>query len=234
MAGGGGLLIFPTLIFAGLPAISANATATLISWPGHIVGVVAYRKELQAQLRLSCLFGSVGLVGGSLGAMLLLWIPTVTFEWLVPYLLLVAMLLFTCGEAIATRLQIEIENADPGSWLHLLKAACIQLFVAIYGGFYGLGISFLLLAELRIVGMKDINEMNALKLLSISCIYGFAAVMFVHAGIVVWPQALVMMVGTTIGGYSGARYARQLEPMWVKRFVTTVGFAMTGYFFLHK
>lgn len=234
VAGGGGIITFPTLILAGLSPISANATGTFISWPGHIVGVAAYRKELQNYLRLSWLLSGVSLVGGTLGAVLLLLTPTVTFDRLVPYLLLVAMLLFTFGNSIATRLWLNTTEVDQANWYHLLRIASIYFVVAIYGGFYGLGISFLILATLQMLGIKDMHEMNALKLLLISCSYGFAVITFGFAGIIAWPQALIMTAGSVMGGYSGAYYARQLNPKWVKRFVATVGFAMTCYFFLKK
>ncbi|QLE57919.1 sulfite exporter TauE/SafE family protein [Nostoc sp. TCL26-01] len=234
VAGGGGIITFPTLILVGLSPISANATSTVISWPGHIVGVAAYRKELQNHLRLSWLLSGVSLVGGILGAILLLYTPTATFDRLVPYLLLVSMLLFTFGNSITTRLQSNPTEVDQANWYHLLKVAFIFFFVAVYGGFYGLGISFLILATLQILGIKQIHEMNALKLLLISCTYGFAVITFVLAGIVAWPQALLMMAGSVTGGYSGAYYARKLDPKWVKRFVTVVGFAMTSYFFFKK
>lgn len=166
--------------------------------------------------------------------MLLLLTPTVTFARLVPYLLLVSMLLFTFGNSIATRLRLNTTKVDQANWHHLLRIASIYFVVAIYGGFYGLGISFLILATLQMLGIKDMHEMNALKLLLISCSYGFAVITFGFAEIIAWPQALIMTAGSVMGGYSGAYYARQLNPKWVKRFVTAVGFAMTCYFFLKK
>lgn len=237
IAGGGGIITFPTLIFAGLSPISANATGTVISWPGHIVGVAIYRKELQNHLRLSWLLTGVGLMGGMLGATLLLWIPTVTFDRLVPYLLLVSMVLFILGDVLTSRLPTDdekVKEANQETWQHLVKMACVHFVVAVYGGFYGLGISFLVLATLQILGIKDIHEMNALKLLLITCSYSFATITFAFAGIVAWPEALLMMAGSISGGYGGAFYARQLNPKWVKWFVTTVGFTMTCYFFLKK
>ena len=237
IAGGGGIITFPTLIFAGLSPISANATGTVISWPGHIVGVAVYRKELQNHLRFSWLLSGVGLVGGLLGAMLLLWIPTVTFDRLVPYLLLVSMLLFTFGDVLIDWFSAhtgQVEPTPPDGWFPLAKAASIQFLVAVYGGFYGLGISFLALATLRLLGIKNVHEINALKLLLISCIYSFATITFAFAGIVAWPQALLMISGSVMGSYVGAHYARQLDPKRVKVFVSAVGFAITGYFFLKK
>lgn len=234
IAGGGGIITFPTLILAGLSPISANATGTVISFPGHIVGVAAYRKELRKHSRLSWLLSAVSLAGGTLGALLLLWTPTVTFDRLVPYLLLISMLLFTFGDAMTSRLQIDVTAIDQVSWYHLIKTASIYFFVSIYGGFYGLGISFLVLAILQLSGLQNVHEMNALKLLFITCTYGFAVITFAFAGIVAWSEALVMAAGSVFGSYSGAYYARQLNPKRVKQFVSAIGFAMTCYFFLKR
>ncbi|KAB8335357.1 sulfite exporter TauE/SafE family protein [Scytonema tolypothrichoides VB-61278] len=234
VAGGGGLIIFPALIVTGLPAISANATSTLASCPGYIAGISAYREELQAQQQLSWLFGSVSLVGGMLGAVLLLHTPASVFDQLVPYLLLLATVLFTFGNSISTLLQIAPKETAQNSSCFQIKASFVQLLVSVYGGFYGLGISFLILATLRIVGIKNIHQMNALKVLIIMCTDSFAIVTFVIAGVIAWQQALVMMVGASVGGYSGAYYARQLKPEWVRRFVIVIAWGITCYFFLRK
>lgn len=234
VAGGGGLIIFPALIVTGLPAISANATSTFALYPGHIASISVYRDELRAQQRLSWCFGSVSLVGGILGAVLLLHTPASLFDHLVPYLLLIATLLFTFGSSISTLLQIAPGEAAQESWYFLFKASFVQLFISVYGGFYGLGLSFLSLATLRILGIKNIHQTNALKVLMMMCIDSFAIVTFVIAGAIAWQQALLMMMGASVGGYSGAYYARQLKPEWVRHFVIVIAWGITCYFFLRK
>lgn len=234
VAGGGGLITFPALLIAGLPSISANATSTIASWPGCIASIGAYRKELQAQRRVCLLFGSVSLVGGMLGAILLLSTPSVAFDQLVPYLLLFSTLVFAFGNSIATRWHLTLGEVGTDSWYPLLKASLIQFCIAVYGGFYGMGISFLMLATMGMLRMKDIHEMNALKVLLLICVDSFAILTFLFAGVIAWSPAVLMMVGTVIGGYAGAYYARQLQPNLVRGFVITVGFGMTCYFFLYK
>lgn len=157
VAGGGGLIVFPALLIAGLPPISANATSTLASWPGSIASLGAYRQELQAIGRLCLLFGGVSLVGGLIGAMLLLSTPTAMFKQLVPYLLLLTTLLFTFSNSLTTQLPVILKEEGQDAWPSLLKASFIQFFIAIYGGFYGLGISFLMLATLGMLGLKQIH-----------------------------------------------------------------------------
>ncbi|VXD19413.1 conserved membrane hypothetical protein [Planktothrix serta PCC 8927] len=232
IAGGGGIIIFPTLILAGLPAITANATGTIISLPGHLVAAVAYRQELQREKSLCGLLISVGLLGGALGALLLLWLPANRFDQLVPYLLLVAMLLFSFNDTITARVLANSKETNPDQRKNWLKVAILQFIVAIYGGFYGLGISFLILATLQILGVKDIQLINGLKLLLISCIYSLATAIFIRSGIVAWEQGLVMMAGTIIGGYMGAKYARQLQPKLMKQLITIIGYSITCYFFM--
>ena len=231
VAGGGGLIIFPALLMTGLPSISANATSTFASLPGYIASIYAYRHEFQTQWRIFLLLGSIGLVGGILGAMLLLSTPTTSFDIFVPWLLLLSTLLFTFSNSIATQLQIHLLHSSKSSWVSLLKVSLIQFFIAIYGGFYGAGISFLILATLGILGLKNIHQMNALKILLMSCIDSFAIITFITANIIVWPQAVLMMLGTIAGGYGGAKLARYLNPYLVRRFVIFVGFTMTCYFF---
>ncbi len=232
VAGGGGFIIFPALIFSGLSSISASATSTIAAWFGCIASIGSYRQELQAQQRLSLIFGSVSVVGGVLGAILLIRTPIAKFDRLVPYLLLFSTLLFIFSDAIATRLNISLREGADDSWRPLLKASLIQFFIAIYGGFYGMGISFLMLATMGMLGMKDIHKMNALKILLFVCIDTPAIAIFVFTKAVAWPQAVLMMVGTAVGGYSGVYYARQLKPRLIKRFIIGVGFGMTCYFFL--
>jgi len=113
----------------------------------------------------------------------------------------------------------------------LVGLACAQLVIAVYGGYFGGGIGILMLAALAVMGMSDIHVMNGLKTLLASCINGVAVVTFVIAGVVVWPQAILMIVGAVIGGYGGAYYARKLPQRWVRIFVIVVGFSMTIYFF---
>ena len=189
-------------------------------------------KELQPHLRLFLLFGSVSLIGGLLGAMLLLQIPTTLFNHLVPYLLLFATLLFTFSNSLTKWLNITFGEANQDTRYSLLKPLFIYFFIAIYGGFYGLGITFLMFAAMGMLGMKNIHQMNALKTLLMSCINSFAAVTFIFAGLVAWPQAVLMMFGTVIGGYSGAYYSRQLDPRLVRRFVVVIAWVITCYFFL--
>ena len=148
-----------------MPAINANATATVAGWLGCGVSLAAYPNELSAQRRISIVLGSVSLIGATVGAVLLIYTPTTAFDRLVPYLLLFSTLLFAGGGKITTWLNSHLGELNQYSWRSLLFASCIQFFIAVYGGFYGAGVAILILASMEMLGMKDIHKMNALKIL---------------------------------------------------------------------
>jgi uncharacterized protein len=233
VAGGGSFIGFPALIFTGVLPIEANATNTVALWPGSVASIAAYRKELAAQnRRLVLILTGASVVGGVLGALLLLHTPQATFVHLIPYLLLLATLLFTFSGPITTRLRKDTMPKKELSWFSLVGLAFFQLFIAVYGGYFGGGIGILMLATLGLMGMENIHEMNALKTLLQAAINGVAVITFIIAGAVVWPQAILMLVGAIVGGFGGAYYARRIEQRWVRLFVTLVGCTMTIYFFI--
>ncbi len=239
VAGGGSFISFPTLTFVGVPLIPANATNTIALWPGSVASVGAYRKELSKQNRTVVIVLSIcSLIGGLLGAILLIRTPPQTFAMLLPFLLLVATLLFTFGGSVTKKLRERFNAKDisdpasstPGIAM-LVMIAGIQLVIATYGGYFGGGIGILMLASFALMGMQNIHTMNGLKTLMASFINGVAVVAFVINGLIVWPQAVVMICGAIIGGYSGAALAQKLNPKLVRRFVILVGFTMTAFFF---
>ncbi len=235
VAGGGSFFTFPALIFTGVGSITANATSTVALWPGSVASVGAYRRDLVDQRRglLALLLGT-SLIGGVLGAILLLRTPESTFVGLIPYLLLGATLLFALSPYITARLRMRtLEKTTRISTVTLIVIACVQFVIAIYGGYFGGGIGILMLAALAFMGMENINKMNAVKAVLTSAINGAGVVTFVIAGRVLWLQALVMIVGAIIGGYGGAYYARKIEPRWVRLFVIVTGVVLTIYFFVH-
>lgn len=235
VAGGGTFFTVPTLIFTGVLPIPSNATSTVALWPGSIASVGAYRRELVEQQR-GVLFLLVGtsLIGGILGAILLINTSQSTFVSLLPYLLLLATVLFAASPYITTLLRTRnIEKAGV-STPALIGMSFAQLIIAIYGGYFGGGIGILMLATLSFMGLENIHTMNAVKTLLTACINGVAVVVFVIRGIVVWPLAVLMITGAIIGGYGGAYFARKIDPRWVRIFVIVVGITMTIYFFVRK
>ncbi len=235
VAGGGSFITFPALFFSGVPPIQANATSTVALWPGSIASVSAYRREIAKQNRvLMIVLVAISLVGGILGAVLLLRTSQSTFVKLIPYLLLLATVLFAVSPFITARLRKRSPTAkgDHISPIRLAGISLLQLVIAIYGGYFGGGIGIMMLASLGIMGMENIHEMNGMKTVLQSCINGVAVVTFIIAGAVYWPEAIVMIVGAIVGGFSGASIARKLDQRIVRGFVILVGIVMTIYFFV--
>jgi uncharacterized membrane protein YfcA len=233
VAGGGSFFTFPALIFAGVPSIPANATSTVALWPASIAGIGAYRRDLVGlNMRLLVSMIATSLVGGVLGALLLLLTPPSIFETLLPFLLLVATLLFTFSNALTKRLRMRRIEKSPITTKQIVWISIAQFVIAIYGGYFGGGIGILMLAALAVMGLEDIHVMNGLKSILATCINGVAVVTFIIAGIVHWPEAILMIVGATIGGYGGAYLAHKIDKKWIRLFVIIVGFATTLYFFI--
>lgn len=224
VAGGGTLLTFPTLIWLGLNSVTANATSTVAIWPGSLGGMAGYRRELATVERRMLALVLPSLVGGITGALLLRWTPPATFDKLVPYLILFATLLFMAQDPVQRRLKAL--HGDHHSTRWLVGAMLFQLGVALYGGYFGAGIGILMLAALGVLGLTDIHQMNGLKNFFALCINGVAAIYFVWARMVYWPDVLVMALGAVVGGYGSAGIARRIGRSRVRKIVISVGFGM--------
>ncbi|HEY3756152.1 MAG TPA: sulfite exporter TauE/SafE family protein [Opitutaceae bacterium] len=227
VAGGGTLVTFPTLVFLGLPPVIANATNTVGIWPGSVGSIFGFRQELRRiPLRLRCLFLLPVAVGGLVGAVLLRLTPPGVFDRLVPWLLFLATFLFVIQAPIQKRLR-SVEAAHEGGQKWLTLAMCAQFLVAIYGGYFGAGMSIVMLSILGISGMTDILEMSAMTSLLSLFVNGVAGTYFACSGLVAWPYALAMAVGAITGGYGAAGIARKIGKVAVRRFVIFVGVSIT-------
>jgi uncharacterized membrane protein YfcA len=233
VAGGGTLVSFPTLIWLGVPSVTANATSTVAIWPGSLGAMWGYRRELRsAEPRMLALVAP-SLVGGICGALLLRWTPPSIFDTLVPFLILFATLLFMVQEPIQRKLKTANAGAH-GSRQWMIGAVLFQLLVALYGGYFGAGIGILMLAALSILGLTDIHQMNGLKNFFALCINGVAALYFIWANMVYWPDVVIMAIGAVAGGYGGAGAARKLGRTAVRRIVIGIGFGMALSLFVKK
>lgn len=231
VAGGGSFISFPALLFTGVAAKIANTTNTVALWPGSAASVGAYRRELAQPRSGMIALLLISLVGGVVGALVLLATPESTFGALLPWLLLFATFLFAYGRKASTSLRASVARLKVPDYVLNNIVLVVQFLVAVYGGFFGGGIGIMMLAVLALWGMENIHEMNALKTLLATCINGAAVVAFVLAKEILWPQAILMIVGAILGGYFGAYYARKIDPLVIRRFVIAVGTLMTIYFF---
>ena len=244
IAGGGTILTFPALIFVGLPAIAANATSTIALLPGSLAGALGYRRNFTAAARWIRRFALVSFLGGLIGGVLLTRTPPELFEWLVPFLILFATVLFTMRSFFARLFrrmaatpqgghEQRIPSHEQGSrWL--LMAVAFQFVVAIYGGYFGAGIGILMLASLGMLGIGDVHEMNAVKNVLALFINVVAAAYFVWSGLVHWWEAGAMALGAISGGYGGAHFAQKIPQRLVLRIITGIGFTLAGVMFVKR
>ena len=220
IAGGGTLLSFPTMIWLGRDPIVANATNSVALWPGSLAALLGFRRELVQAERAALWLTAPSLVGGLLGAALLLRTPSRTFGALVPYLILFATGLFAAQHPITRALGPDVRRPSRRYWF---AAAAFQLLVATYGGYFGAGMGIVMLATLALLGLGDIHQANALKNLFAVCINGIAAAWFVIGGAVDWRDAAVMAAGAIVGGFAGAGLGRKLGRVFVQRAVIAIG-----------
>ncbi len=228
VAGGGMFVIFPALVFTGVPSIIANASSTVAVIPGILASAWAYRADFRTSDDFPFIpLVIVSVIGGIAGALLLLWTPQRTFDFVIPWLLLLATLLFIFGLRIAPALK-RIFHIGP------VTVVVIQFFIAVYGGYFGGAIGIMMLAVWTVFGLTNIHTMNANRTLLGTAANLVAIVIFISAHIVWWPQTLVMLVGTVGGGYAGAHWARKANPRVLRACITVISIGITIAFFLRK
>lgn len=233
LAGGGTLITFPTLIWLGLDSVAANATSTVALWPFNIGAGIGYWRETRQVERRMLYMIVPGALGGFAGALLLRLTPVSTFDRLVPYLVLFATLLFMAQEPLQRLLKSSNPEAHRSTkWF--VAALVFQLFVGLYGGYFGAGIGIMMLAAFGILGMTDIHQMNALKNILGGAINAIAAIYFIAHRMVYWPYVGLMAAGSIAGGFAGARFAQRIGRPTVRKIVVAVGFAMAISLFLKR
>lgn len=222
LAGGGTLITFPTLVFAGVPAVTANVTNTVALCPGYLGAILAQRKDLQGQRKRMVWLLPVGAVGGIIGGVLLLNTGEKLFTAIIPYLILLASALLAVQDPLRRFLTRRLSQT--GRTAGSEKAAMLPVgLAAIYGGYFGAGLSVIVLAVLGLSLDDNLTRLNALKQ-SISFSVNVAtAVFFLFSGKVVWAAALVMAVGALLGGVLGGRLAGRIKPSTLRWMVVAIG-----------
>jgi len=236
VAGGGSFLLFPAILGMKVLPIQANATNTVALWPGQLTSIAAYREDVRRNVRVAIPMALAGLIGGTAGAIVLLNTPQMTFLHLVPWLLLVAAIIFALSGPVSRWLEHRkfVRRHTPGVEVH--KPRMVAVFVTtaavcFYIGYFGAGAGFLIITLLSLFGYQDLNEINALKVVSTSMANGIAFVLFVLNGQVVWRYCLVAMVTCAIGGYTSASLARRIPQSMLRAIVVLIGLGMAGWFF---
>ena len=233
IAGGGSLISFPSLVAYGVLTVPANATNTAALWPGSIGSVFGFWHEVRQQRSLLLLLLAPSLVGGLLGAFVLVSTPEAVFQRIVPFLVLFATCLFAARDWFA-----RFSKTNPTSGQeHITLVGGIwgilfQVAIATYGGYFGAGQSIMMMASLSIMGLRDIHRINGLKTALALSVNGIALVYFALRGIVVWHLALIMGVGAILGGYVAARLSKRIDQQHLRAFVIIVGLVVSAWLFL--
>jgi uncharacterized membrane protein YfcA len=228
VAGGGSFVSFPVMVLAGLPPVAANATSTVALFPGTMASTWAYRDDLRgiAGIGLKVLL-PISIVGGSIGAILLLVTPGGAFDLVIPWLLLLATLTFAGGRHLGEWLRRYV-RIGRGAFL------VIQFILSIYGGYFGGAIGLMMMAVWTLIDASELNTMAAPRTLLVSATNGAAVLCFAVAGAVRWPEMLAMMFSAIAGGYYGARFARHLPPAVLRWFVVALSATVTVAFFWRR
>jgi uncharacterized protein len=230
LAGGGTLITFPTLLALGIPPITANVTNTVALCPGFMGGILAQIKDLRGQRQRFWIFLGVSAVGGVAGSILLLRTGERAFMALVPYLILSASCLLAVQGLIRmwlARRSVK-EGAKPASetWAIVLVG-----LAAIYGGYFGVAMSVIVLSLLGLLIKDTLTRLNAIKQTVAFGANGAAAILFIFSGKVVWTIALVMAVGALIGGTLGGRLAGHIKPDTLRWTVVSIGIVLAVIYF---
>lgn len=220
--GSGTLITFPVLLAVGLSPVTANVSNTLGLAPGSAVGAYGYRRELRGQRARALRLGSASLLGGVLGAVLLLTLPAGAFKAIVPVLIVLALLLVVLGPRLSGWLDktrhSTSERVTPLLWL-------VTLGTGIYGGYFGAAQGVLLMGFMGLLLAETLQRQNALKNVLAGLVNAVAAVVFVIAAPehVNWAAAGLVAAGSMLGGFLGAKVGRRLPPGVLRGVIVVVG-----------
>jgi hypothetical protein len=222
LAGGGTLITFPTLTALGIPAVAANMTSTVALCPGYFGATWAQVKDLKGQKKRLLLCAPAGVLGGLVGGILLLQTGEKIFRELVPFLILAASGLLALQDPVRAWLTKRAGKAETGDGVQLWVGLPVWL-AAVYGGYFGAGLSVIILSVLGLTLEDTLTRLNALKQAVAFSTNIAAAIFFVFSGKVVWSVALVMAVGALLGGAIGGKLAGRIKPATLRWIVVIIG-----------
>jgi uncharacterized membrane protein YfcA len=230
LAGGGTLITFPILTFLGIPAVTANVTNTVALCPGYFGGTLAQWNDLQGQKNRLWLIVPAGIIGGVVGGYLLLQTGEKLFRELVPYLILLASGLLAIQDPVRAWL---VRRMGEGHGARLEKLAWLPVGLAsVYGGYFGAGLSVIVLSALGLTLEDSLTRLNALKQAVAFSVNVAAAIFFLFSGQVIWSAALVMAVGALIGGILGGKLSSRIKPSTLRWTVVVIGVVISIIYFV--
>jgi uncharacterized protein len=226
-AGGGSLLVFPSLLAVGLPPLAANVTNSVAQWPGYLGIVAGARRDLHGQGRRILLTSAVSVVGSAVGCALLLALPTAVFDTVVPVLVLLASGLFALQPLLRGWTAPTPDKPDRlGTLLPTVFLA------AVYGGYFGGALGVILIATLSLFAHDSLVRLNALKGLLSLVVASVTVVYFAIGAPVDWLAVAVLAPSTLVGGYVGALVARRSPERVLRAAVVLLGVAVGVYLLL--
>ncbi len=225
VAGGGTNLSFPILVWLGLPPVAANATNGVGLWPGSAGAAWSYRRSIARGDDHWWWFALPALVGGGVGAALLLELPPTWFDAISPWLVITASILVALEPMVRRWLRLAGESDAPLA-RRLPLTLSIQFLISIYGGYFGAGMGILMLTSLSFMGMHDLHDANAWKNVLATATKGVAVLYFVLAGVLVWPVAIVMAIGSWVGGYAAGTFIQRFDQRKLRWLVVAMGVGM--------
>lgn len=225
-AGGGSFVSLPALVALGVPALAANISSTIALWPAGLASAWAFREDFRpfSEVSLTALTAA-SLIGGGVGAVLLLVTPQSAFDIAIPWLLLLATLTFAFGHRVGPALRRSV-RIGPATLI------VVQFVLAIYGGYFGGAVGIMMMAAWTLLSGPDLHRMNPVRSVLVSATNGVAVLCFLVAGQVWWGHTLAMLVGATAGGYVGARAVRRVELRYLRMGVLALTATITAVFFI--
>jgi uncharacterized membrane protein YfcA len=222
VVGSGTLVTFPVLLAVGYSPVVANVSNTLGLVPGSVSGAIGYRAELEGQRARVRTLGTASVLGGIVGAILLLSLPSAAFDAIVPALIVLALVLVVAQPRLSRMLAERRDRVRPHGGPLLWTGV---FGTGIYGGYFGAAQGVILLAITGIAIPEDLQRLNALKNVLAGLVNGVAAVIFVLFASVAWLPAVLLAVGSAAGGQLGARIGRRLPPAALRGVIVVVGIA---------
>lgn len=228
IAGGGTLVGFPIMLASGLSPLAANITSSLVVLPGSLSSAFGYRKYLRRLNRQYLLLLIPCIIGAFIGAMILRSTSPERFQDIVPALVLFAVVLFAFQPLLHVYLRRHIRKRYK-ALRPLLLISIALLPVAIYGGYFGAGFGFIMLAFLGFTKLHEIHTMNGLKNLASVCITLIPLICFYSTGLINWKVGIIMAAGSVTGGYYGAVFAQRIPSHAVRIIVIVIGIGTVAY-----
>jgi uncharacterized protein len=231
LAGGGTLITFPILTFLGIPAVAANVTNTVALCPGYFGGTLAQKNDLRGQMNRLWIVVPASIIGGVIGGFLLLQTGERLFRELVPYLIMLASGLLAIQDPVRAWLTRRLGEGESSAGMEKLAWLPVGL-ASVYGGYFGAGLSVIVLSALGLTLEDTLTRLNALKQAVAFTVNVAAAIFFLFSGQVVWSAALVMAAGALLGGILGGRLAGRIKPSTLRWTVVVIGVMISIIYFV--